>query len=162
MADQALIDRICGNCIEVGDCLEWQGALNPNRIMYVSWQGSKLNIRRVLYEHLYGWVPKNRQVCCTCDNSRCVRHLEALTVSQKNKRIAKAGKFSTIAIRSKISNSLSKRSKLSDAAVQEIRYWDGRVAEIAERHGISEAYAHMLRRGEFRKEYNSPFAGLGA
>lgn len=162
MKEQGLIDRICGNCIEVGECLEWQGAPNPNGVMSVSWKGEKLNVRRVLYEHLHGEVPKTRQVCCTCGNSRCVRHIEALTISQKNRRIAKSGKFSTIAIRAKISATMARTSKLSDEAVREIRYWDGKVTEIAKRHGISEAYAHMLRSGKFRKEYNSPFAGLMA
>jgi hypothetical protein len=155
-----VIERILARCVEVGQCLEWTGALNACGAMYISEKNKKLLVRRVMWEDKHGPVPAGKMVSCSCRNPKCVLHLQAITVSQRNKRIAEAGWWSTPAFAAKVSHGRRKNSKLPDEGVAQLRAHVGNVAEKAEELGISESYAHMLRRGEFRKDFSNPFGAM--
>lgn len=156
-----LTDRIYARCIEVGECLEWQGPVQKGGGMYISEGAKKYLVRRVLWREEHGNIPEGRLISVSCCNPRCVCHLQAISVSQRNKKIAKSGAFKSIAFRAKIANACRKNSKLSDAAVAEIRAAEIAPAEAAEKFGITESYVNMLRAGRFRIDFSSPFAGLG-
>jgi hypothetical protein len=71
------IDAIRARCIEVGDCLEWQGCMGTgrrNRSQPIVGR-DKQPVRRLLWEAERGPIPSGRIVYCTCGNSRCVGHL---------------------------------------------------------------------------------------
>lgn len=155
-----LICRIYGRCEEVGDCLEWQGARNPEGTMYLKRRGVSYNIRRLIYEDKHGAIPNGRMVTYGCGNPRCIRHLVAATWSDMSKRLAKQGVMSSMKRRAAVANGRRKTSRLSDEAVAEIRAWDGPVPEIASKHGISDAYAYMLRRNLYRVDFASPWAAI--
>lgn len=156
-----LVERILSRCRDTEEgCLEFRLAANPQGGLYISWEGQRLNVRRAMYEHAHGAIPAGKMVTWSCGNPKCLRHQKAITVAQRNKATAKAGKFGTAAARAKTAATRRKNSSLSDEAVREIRAHTGRVDEIAARHGISAAYAYMLRRNEFRREFGNPFAGL--
>lgn len=71
-----IIEAIRSRCIEVGDCLEWQGSMGAGRNGSQPISGKdKRPVRRLMWEAEHGPIPEGRIVCCTCGNSRCVGHL---------------------------------------------------------------------------------------
>lgn len=72
----------------------------------------------------------------------------------------KAGKLGTINHHAKAAMARRKTSKLSDAGVLDIRTSEEHRSVLMQRYGITEAYYYMLRKGRYRKDYSSPFAGL--
>lgn len=152
--------RILAKCEEMGDCLEWTAAPSGGGGFYINVEGKTLNVRRALYAIEHGCVPPGRLVTYACDNPMCVAHQKAVTARQRNLRTAKEGKFDTPEFRARVAAGKRKVSRLSDAAVAEIRDFAGSVPEVAAKHGISAGYAYMLRRGRFRVEFSNPFGGL--
>ena len=157
MTDGAyLMDKIRARCVEEGDCLIWPGAF-ITRGPVATYKQKQYALRRVVWEERNGKpIPKGRMPSPNCGNPRCLEHVVAKTWSQLNSRpVSSAQKAKTAA---------AKRvgSKLSDEGVAAIRLWSGPVAEVAAMQGISKAYAYMIRRGQNRIDYSSPFAGLGA
>jgi hypothetical protein len=154
---QELIDRICARCVEVGECLEWHGCLSGKGQIYVSFGGTQFLVRRVLWESLHGAPPNGKMIAAACGNKLCVRHLKAITWSQKNKRDAKQRKASH---RLNVAAARRKNSKLSDEAVARVRSHVGGLAALAAELGISETYAYQLRNNQCRRDLSNPFAGL--
>jgi hypothetical protein len=156
-----LIERIYARCEEVGTCLEWQGKLNGSGAMYIR-NGRKkcLLIRRVLWEHKHGPLPEGHQASVSCGNPRCVKHLIAITHTQKNHRIAATGAWSTPAF--KIASALARRrrAKLDAQTVAAIRASEGTGVEIARRLGVAPHNVYSVRSGATWRDYSNPFAGL--
>jgi hypothetical protein len=157
---ETIEQRILARCVEVGECLEWQGPLSPGSGIYIGEGDKKLIARRVLWEKQHGEIPHGMLVTSSCGNPRCLKHLACITPGQRNKRTAAAGLFSTPAVRAKVAAARRRNSKLSDEGVARIRAFEGRVPDIAAAEGVSESYAYMLRRGRFRQEFTNPFASL--
>lgn len=162
------IDQFCSRilslCVEVGECLEFRGAPSKEGGLYASYRGKKYLVRRILWQAKYGEIPAGRLVGVSCGNKRCVCHLQMMTTSQRNKRTAKQGKFSTVAIRAKIAAAKRRDSKLAQESVPDILAAEAGkpLRELCAALGISESYANMIRIGRFRVNFSGPFAGLGA
>lgn len=143
-------------CDEEGDCLLWNGAA-CTRGPVVTIAQVQYPLRRVVWEAKNGTpFPEGRVTGVSCKNPMCLEHVIAKTWSQHNSR--------PTSLTHRMRTALAKRrgSKLSDAAVAEIRASGERKDVLAEQYGISKAYVYMILRGSNRKDYGGFFAGLGA
>lgn len=159
------LDEIKSRCIEEGECWIWQGALNACGYPIMKAKGVKSGcqlVRRVVVT-LDGRTPKPRQpVIASCDDRRCCNPacLKLSTPSAVGKRAAKKGAFSGASRRSKIADSRRTRSKLTQEQVQEIRASTESGPILAARYGVVKSTVSGIRRGELRRDYSNPFAGL--
>lgn len=163
----------CRSC-EEGECWEWRATfLHKGRrpVIAKRMDTPKGRTNKQFYaRHVSYWLHKGRMpelgvdraIVAKCENEKCVNphHLRVVSRSVVNRKAAAKGANSSAAQRMKIAQSLRRRSKLSDAAVAEIKASTEYAPVVAERYGITAAYVYMLRRGEFRNEFSNPFAGL--
>lgn len=117
------------------------------------------NVRRAVWEAVGNPLRKGYMIVCICDTPNCVElaHLKQVrwgSVLKGRKRPAN--------VTAKMVATRRALSRISDAAVERIRASNESPAIVASREGCSKQYVHMLRRGEFRREIASPFAGLFA
>ena len=154
-----LVARAMARCTEDGDCLIWDGATNA-RGPVLTHKQVQYSLRRLVWEDKFKKpFPADRLASVSCGHKACLAHVVARTRAIVNSLSAKQfgalkGRAAALAVRAK--------SKLSQEAVRAIRIDERRAEEVAAEHGITAAYVYMLRRGEFRRDYSSPFAGLGA
>lgn len=111
-------------------CWNWKGNVTSNG--YGKF-GSKSSASRLQYKYIYGEIPKNLQVCHTCDNRLCVNpaHLFLGTIGENMKdknfknRQAKG---------SKIANSILSEAKVLE--MRKMRIAGKKYQEIADHFGI--------------------------
>lgn len=168
----------CGAC---DDCWDWKAAFRdvknkrwPVVACRVDMPDGTRKTARFYVRHLMLWITTGRKpdlgltkaIVPSCENPLCVNPAHLKVVSRKvvMQAAVRTGVMSTLTRRKRVAEGLrkSKRAKLSDEAVADIRSCEEGPKEAAAKHGVSTAYVYMLRRGEWRKDYNSPFAGLGA
>lgn len=159
------LETIKARCIECGDCWVWASTLLRGQHPIMKSKGKSFYPKRVAWELHHGKkIPEghcvvNKVHCANphCCNPEHTHHLSRRRVLQMT---VATGKMHTPLIKAKIAAAKRRESKLSDEAVLEFTHSDESVPVLAARHGISEAYGYMIRRGEFRKPLSSPFAGL--
>jgi hypothetical protein len=155
------IDAINKKCIEVGDCLEWQGYRNENGTPSTSGSGS---VRRSVWRHYKGEIPKGK--CVTvgeCDNKLClnIEHLRLASKREIVRRSGKQGLFSGVLRAQHISATRRQQSShLTQERVDQIRACDQPAKVSAELHGVKLMHWYKIRAGAVWKDYSSPFAGL--
>jgi hypothetical protein len=160
----ALVER---RCEEDGDCLIWTGAVNSCGapvITFTNDLGKKptVQMRRKVWEARTGKkIPKGRYVTYTCNNPRCLEHLELTTRAEITSRY-----WTRPDSRARLTAAATRggraRAKASMEMAREIRASNETLKQVSQRFGISVALASMIRRGERWKEAGNPFAGLFA
>lgn len=150
-------------------CWSWNGSLLRGKTPILKFKN------KTVYPKRAAWVLRNRcavpkGMCIVnthdksvCDDPMCINpaHTEPVTKGVVQRRTVATGMLHTQVARAKISATKSRASKLSDEAVADIRYGGDSAAQAAQKHGITEAYVHMLRKGQFRNPaIGNPFAGL--
>ncbi len=154
-----LAEKLRLRCIEDGDCLIWQGAMNE-RGPSMKVGGKQYSVRQAVIVNRTGKpFPKGWVATVSCKRKACLEHVVAMTRAAFNTKLNKQAN----PMRSRrVASAKRANSRLSQEAVLAIRLDDRPMAVVAAEHGISTAYGYMLRRGEFRKDYGSHFSGLGA
>lgn len=66
-------ERFNARLLPVGDCLEWQGARDPNGYGRVSREGTMVLAHRAAMERLLGPIPSELNVRHSCDNPPCCK-----------------------------------------------------------------------------------------
>lgn len=157
------LEQIRMRCREDGDCWIWitkdKGQDGPRSYK----KGKRFYIRPLIYQHKHGKAhPADKRLTTSCGNRLCLApdHVEARTPSWLNSRMMSSGVAQNPAYRAKMS--AAKKKKVDDAGVADIRASLLPAQDLAERYGITAAYVNMLRAGVHRRNYSSPFAGLGA
>lgn len=152
------LDDIKDRCVEEGECWLWKGALSGGKWPCIWHEGKTVPVRRVVWTlHKGKTIPANVCITPKCDNDLCV--CPGCLVGRVGRRAARPA---TMQRRIRMATSLRAKSRISDEAVMDIRTSGEPLAVLAERHGISYSYADQLRRGVRRRDFSSPFAGLGA
>lgn len=158
-----LMHRVEALSIEVGECWEWQGALQSNSPVPTMNYGGKVRaVRRHLAEALEMPI-EGKLVTFKCGNPLCVqpKHLELTTRKKLQQRIAKHIKHHTNPVRmKKISDLARLNSKLTLPLALEIRNAEGKQREIAARYGVTQATVSSIKRGATWRDYSNPFAQL--
>jgi hypothetical protein len=160
------LEHVRQRCREVGKCWEWAGAVSNGHYPKITVARRQYMVRHLVYmlRHVRP-LPRGLVLIPRCRNQRCVApwHIQARTKAQAARLHAQAGAyrvFSAAPHRAKIAIGRRRNSKLSDAAVAEVRHSSEAARVLARRHGISTTYVYQLRRGEFRRDYSSPWQGL--
>lgn len=164
----SLVDRILGRSVEVGECLEWQGAMQSAGCTPVlNWHGKPTAVRRLIAEALEmrvaGKVVTNR-----CGNPRCVapEHLLVTTRGALSTKVCRALDRSSVLFRRTMQQRAAQqpRVKLSHekAAAIRARYAQGGVTQrgLAAEYGVAQRTIGCVLNGETWNDFSSPFAQL--
>ena len=153
--------------IEDGDCLRWTGSMVGGRhpAFTDNTNGRKtLLVRRALWERKNGQIPPGKILRCTCDLVRCIEpgHAKVTTYRQVALECGALGLMSgpVRSHRIAVTKRAGPQAKLSDQQVAELRASADPIPVLAERYGISEAYAYSVRRGTARRQIVGPWQGL--
>lgn len=144
-------------------CLVWKQSFNGNAPQASIGDGAEketVNVRRKLWAMKIGRPPRSGYVVvCRCDTHGCIEpeHLKEISRSQML-----AGRTMSPQHRLAITKSARNRStsKLTQEAVDDIRYGEGDVSEKAARYGITEKYVEDIIRQRSWRDLSSPFAAL--
>ncbi len=149
--------------IEVGECWEWQGALQTNApVPTMNFNGKVGPVRRHIAEHL-GLPIEGKLATCNCGNALCVNpdHVVLVTRRKLQQRIAKEIRHAVNPVRMKrLADRARAHSKLTPEQVQAIREASGKQRDIAALFGVSQATVSSIKRGRTWRDYSNPFAQL--
>lgn len=129
----------------MSDCIEWQGAKDPNGYGHLTLQQKHLYAHRWTWEQAYGPIPDGLCVCHKCDNPSCI-NLEHLWLGTKEdnwadmrakKRHRGGGARGTA----------QHLAKLTDDDVRAIRASDEIQIVLAKRYGVSQTTISNIRCG---------------
>lgn len=161
-------DWLRARSIEEGECWIWQGYVGPtgHPIANVRSVGPTLTVRRIAAA-LAGRPPGHGQpVRVTCNCRECVNPDHAVPSSTREigRIAAKRGAWSSAARAAKISASRRKNSSISDEAVMAVRLAErGTLQAVCDEYGLGYSTAKAIRSGRIRRrDYSSPWAGMGA
>ena len=172
------LTRWLERAIEVGECLEWQGAFScggATPVVKVRHPQKKYSdnmaVCRLLWERDHGPIPEGKLVYRHCCNNRCVNpeHLRCGTRQQwkdnqkkngltKHKVLTKLKQ--TVAARSRptVKNNMEKAREVRALKAERLTY-----KEISLATGVSEGMvADIVQGAAWKETVGSPFAGLGA
>lgn len=156
---------IKSRCTEDGDCWMWNGAADDRGRPTMHYKGKTMAVRRVVRMLTDGQdIPAGMQVPCECGRTGCVSP-ECSTVTTPKKRAemaARRGAFNRPDAALKSMMTIRARSKITDDMVQAARDFDGTCKQASEATGISLSHTKAIRSHRARRDYSSPFAGLGA
>lgn len=160
---QSLLDR----CIEVGECLEWQGSISAGGSPRVWHQGRGQSTRKLMLQ-LVGRPHEpasGTKLVATCGNRRCVApdHLRIITLAE-HARKRMVPNTNHLLRAAKIARTRRERhARLTDSDVRAIRASDERAEDLAQRYGVSAKYIAHIRQGRRWRDHTvSPWAGMGA
>lgn len=167
------LERIYARCkSEPGEvCQIWQGTapegyprISVKDPAYASGQ-RQINVRRLVFKLANGReAPSSRKLVLvpSCGNERCVSAecLQVVTRSRLLRAVAATGIYQSVKHRAAVSKGRSRSQRLTDQDVAQLRASDRLAREDAQRLGISRSYTHLIKIGQRRIDYASPFASL--
>ena len=158
-----LIERVQKHIEEVGDCWEWQGAMQSSApTPMINYKRRCKPVRRVLAEAM-GKAIQGKFVTCKCRNELCVNpdHLLIVTRKRLQEMLSKERNYTSNPVRNKkLADKARLNCKLTVELAAEVREAEGTQREIAARFGISQATVSVIKRGVTWRDYSNPFAQL--
>jgi hypothetical protein len=157
------LEMLLAKCIEVGNCWIWQGATDgKDRPQIRNGLHKSRSPRRVARELTDGKpIPEGAQVTSTCGDIACIS--PACSVISDPKTTAKMavarGSYKRPDSDRRMALTKRAQSHITDETVQFIRNAENAKMAAAQT-GVSHSYCKAIRRGDCRKDYTSPFAGL--
>lgn len=144
--------------VEEGDCWMWTGNV-ANGLPRWTFDGKPNSARRVVWEAVHGPIEPGIQIGVRCENVLCVHPdcLVARTRSMASKEMVR-----TVHAAMRMAMTKRSKSRLSEESVREIRSSSKNSYQLADEYGICQTYAAGIKTGKYRRDYFSPFAGLGA
>lgn len=162
-----LESRLLAKTQDDAGCHVWNGALcngHPAFGMYVDGVRKTLLVRRALWEDRNGKIPAGHIVRCTCGTPRCVTCLELTTFAKLGKQLGALGVMGGPVRSAAIARTkrAGPHAKLTDADVARIRNGGETTVLLGRELGIAQATVSKIRLHKLRRDFSSPFAGLGA
>ena len=144
-------------------CLVWKQSLNgeqPQAGMKVDGKKVTVNVRRKLYEAKHPKaIPKAWVVMCKCDTKGCIEP-EHLTAKSRSKMLTGRKFTAAHVINITLAARRRRTAKLTQEAVNDIRYGEGSMREKADRHGICYEYVHYIVNYRSWRDVGGPFSQL--
>lgn len=155
------IDWLLARCVEDGGCLIWQGyACNDGRDPRAKIDGKVQYVRRAVWALLKGRKPPTSHlVGASCGVVCCMEPAHLICRSRSE---AFTGVPKSLLMRARLAKTKRVGSKISDECAAEIRVSQLSASKEAAKRGISKDMVNKIRSGALRRDYSSPFAGLGA
>jgi hypothetical protein len=155
-------ERIRMRCVECGDCLIWPGACAGGTAPTIRHKGKNFNARRVLWEAENGPQPAGTVMGVLCESRHCMRHIAPVAPAIVARRRVALGLAVGIPHARAVAEGKRKKSRWSDGDLAGLRSGAEPVQEAIKRLGMNESYAYAIARGEQRRNFRTPFVGLGA
>ena len=161
-----LLKKIESRCVEVGECLEWQGHVSSGGSPRI-WHEGKTQSARKLMLKAHGKpcdVPPKHKLMTTCENPRCI-HPDHLVIVPMAKfvRVRLVANTNHQIRAAKIAKARRQSAKLTADDVAAIRASDEADHILAERYGVSRSHVSGIQaRTKWRDHSVSPWAGMGA
>lgn len=154
-------------CVEEGACWLWRG-VHTTQGYPVFWVGRParyVTVRRVAAVLAGRRFDARQPLAATCGNKRCVNpaHVRPSNARAIAQAAVRRGAYDGMARRAKISAARLKRSRISAEAVLAIRLApSGTLPQVARDWGVAYSTAKAIHCGRMRRDYTSPWAGMGA
>ena len=136
-----LIERVRLHIDEIGDCWEWNGAMQSNSpTPAINWKRKVQPVRRLLASEL-GKQITGKFVTCKRRNELCVNpdHLLIVTRKRLQEMLAKERNYQVSPVRmKKLADKARQNSKLTVELAAEIREAEGTQRAIAARFGVTQ------------------------
>jgi hypothetical protein len=157
------LSRLEKHTEEVGNCWEWQGAMQHNSpTPVINFNRRAQPVRRLLAQAM-GKPVKGMFVTCKCRNELCVNpdHLRVVTRKRLQEMLAKERNYQSNPVRNKkLADKARRNSKLTVELAAEIREAEGSQRAIAARYGVTQSTVSVIKRGKTWRDYSDPFAQL--
>ena len=156
---------LLSQCHEEGECWIWAGPYTTNGYPIVFVEGRYVTVRRVAALLAGKDFGARQPITTTCRCRHCVRpsHAKPSTTRAIGAMVAREGGWQGVARAAKISATRLITSNISDEAVRAVRLAPrGQLAAVAAQQGVNYHTAKAIRTGRIRKDYSSPWAGMGA
>lgn len=156
---------IKSRCKEDGECWIWTGATDDRGRPTMHYKGKTMAVRRVVRMLTDGKdIPTGMQVPCECGRTGCVSPECSSVTTPKQRAVmaASRGAFNRPDAMLKSMMTTRARSHITEEMVRRIRDADGPAWRVADAEGVSLSHAKSIRAHRARRDYSSPFAGLGA
>jgi hypothetical protein len=155
------LEEIRGNCLECGECWEWQGhAASCGTPKINAVKGGKRNVfsgRRVVWEFANGKaLPSNVLLTTNCGNPRCLNP-DHLAKTDHSKIAKKVGARLDVRLK-KVARS-GRPIKLDAQKAAEIRASTLKNSELAKMYGVTKSSISRTRNNRCWAQPN-PFGGL--
>lgn len=158
-----LLAHIQSRTEEIGDCWEWQGAVQVrSRTPVMRYQKRHQCVRRWVAEAM-GHNIEGKVVTYKCGNHLCCNpeHLQVMTKTALQKRTNKHHiRYMSMTRRQRVAAARRATAKLKLEQVQAIREDPRPQREIAREYGISQPTVSAIKRGEMWRDYTNPFIHL--
>ena len=135
--------------INANGCHEWTGYGLPTGYGRTRYENKMVLVHRLAWMLAKGPIPKRKCVCHRCDNPKCcnVDHLFIGTHRQNMRDAIKKGRMDkAFGILAAISPH-RRKTKITDAMVDEIRSSSESSASLAKRFGCTYTNVYLIRRG---------------
>lgn len=157
------IESIRSRCEEIGDCWEWQMALQlRSRSPVMRYQGKHMCVRRVVALAM-GHNIEGKVATYKCGNNLCVNpdHIVVMTKTTLQKRTNKVNvQYMHPTRRQRVAAARRASAKLSPEIVQKIREDTRAQRKIASDYGITQTTVSRIKRGEMWRDYTNSFIQL--
>ncbi len=144
-----LRDFILSRCVEVGECLEWQGGMNGAGHPVMTYQQHRGAMVRRLLALAENRPIEGKSLRMKCMNKRCINpeHTIAGSHQQACMQAGKAGKLSSPTKRLRCYIARMRWAKLTPEKIAEIRASTEPDRVLAARHDVSIKTVNDARRG---------------
>lgn len=146
-------------------CLVWTSSCSnghPSRTV----DGKTRLVRRELWERVHGPIKPGHIIRCTCETPKCIDpdHCEQTTYKKLGQQLGALGVMSGPVRSAKIAATkrAGPQAKITDADVHRIVYGTETLATLARELNINQGTVSKIRRRTCRRDFSSPWAGLGA
>lgn len=158
-----LLEYIKSRTEEIGDCWEWQLAVQARSRTPVMRHNGKHQCVRRFVALAMGHNIEGKVVTYNCGNHLCCNpdHLQVMTKTALQKRINKHHvRYMSMTRRQRVAAARRTNCKLTLEQAQAIREDTRPQREIAKAYGISQPTVSSIKRGEMWRDYSSPFIHL--
>jgi len=161
-----ITDLIASRSVEDGDCIRWTGTMVNGRHPVIFAAGAQHLVRRWLWEQERGPIPAGKILRCTCGMPRCIHlgHVHLTTYHAVAVECGAKGLMSGPVRSAKIAATkrAGPQAVLTDEQVAAIKAGAESVTAAAAAHGVSPSTVHRIRRGDMRRDFAGPMAGIVA
>ena len=165
LPEHVTLDWLAAQCSEEAECWIWNGRTTSNGYPLVFVGGADVSVRRVAAALAGKAFAPRQPITTTCRCRECVRpdHMRPSSAQAIGARVAREGGWRSVARAARISAARLSTTVISDEAVRAVRLAPrGQVATVAAALGVNYHTAKAIRTGRIRKDYSSPWAGMGA
>lgn len=163
--EEEVMARVLPRCVEEGDCLIWQGAMQDGTTPAIKLPGetNTLPIRRLLLQ-ARGFDMTGLLADTKCNTPGCVdpNHLTPKTRKQLHLDRLKTNPYHANPVRrAKLSQARAQATGMTPELIEAVRAAEGTQREIAKQFGLCQSSVGAIRRHDTYRVYtNNPWAAL--